>query len=59
MSAAYRCYFFTPDRKVSGFQDFRADSDAEAIATAKALAIQQNAPPFELWQGMRHVHTEG
>ncbi len=59
MSVIYRSYFFGQDRKISWFQDIRADSDAEAVATAKALSAERSSPVFELWQGMRHVHSEG
>jgi hypothetical protein len=59
MSAIYRCYFFGPDRKISGFQDFSATEDTEAIAIANTLRVERNAPAFELWQAMRHVHSEG
>ena len=58
MSFAYRCFFFTRDRKISGSRDIHASSDAEAIAAAKALAVEHNAPAFELWEGTRYLHGE-
>jgi hypothetical protein len=57
MSAAYRCFFFDRDRKISGFRDIQASSDAEAIVAAKAMAEEHSASAFELWQGTRHLHS--
>lgn len=58
MSFAYRCFFFAPDRKISGFRDIHASNDAEAILAAKALSVEFNSPAFELWEGTRYLHSE-
>ena len=58
MSALYRCFFFDLDHKISGFRDIDASSDPEAIVAAKALSVDHHARAFELWRGMRHLHSE-
>ena len=40
-------------------RDFFADAEAEAIVTARAISSDRTEPGFELWQGMRHLHSEG
>jgi hypothetical protein len=59
MITVYRCYLFDNGGRFSGCEDFFADTEAEAIVTARAISSERTAHGFELWQGMRHLHSEG
>jgi len=59
VSATYRYFFLDQDRKISWAQDVPANDDTEAISTAKSISATQEAPAFEVWQGVRLVHREG
>ena len=59
MSGIYKCFFLDRYHKISSAHDVGAEGDAEAIVTAKEMAVLKKAPAFELWLGMRLVHREG
>jgi hypothetical protein len=55
----YRCYFLGPDGRIVARREFRAESDNDALTTARGLyselAVRHG---FELWENKRHVHRE-
>ncbi len=60
MEATYRLYFWDPDGRIVGREDFGAPGDREAMAVAAVLcdACSDVCASFELWQGTRRVDTE-
>ncbi len=48
----YRCYFVDADGHFRGVTEFKSQTDAVAIVTAKCLAMTQNVyQRVELWEG--------
>lgn len=60
MEATYRLYFWDPDGRIVGREDFGAPGDREAMAVAAVLcdACSDVCASFELWQGTRRLDTE-
>lgn len=58
MRTSYTCYFFDQDVRLAGQECFHANSDADAIARAKALSFERKSSQFELWESMRYVRSE-
>ena len=54
----YRCYFLGNESRIIARQDFYADSDIEALTTARSLASENKPHGFELWEGKRYLHSE-
>ena len=59
MNTAYRCYLRDRDCRIFERCDFQADSDTEAIAQARTLALEHKARSFELWEAARYIHGAG
>jgi hypothetical protein len=53
--AHYKLYFTEADGGFCGVEDFAADSDAEAIATARRLVANSPHGSGELWQQARRI----
>jgi hypothetical protein len=54
----YRCYFLGNESRILARRDFYADSDTEALTTARALSSESKPRGFELWEGKRYIHGE-
>jgi|SwirhisoilCB3_FD_contig_51_2726534_length_334_multi_2_in_0_out_0_1 hypothetical protein len=55
----YRCYFLGKESRILARQDFYADSDTEALTTARSLVLEKKPyGGFELWEGIRYLHSE-
>jgi hypothetical protein len=59
MITAYICYIIGTSYELLARHDFRAGSDREAIANARALSSRHAPHGFEVWEGLRHFHEEG
>ena len=46
------------DVRLASLEFFHANSDADAIARAKALSFERKSSQFELWESMRYVRSE-
>lgn len=52
----YRAYFLNDRRRIADVEEFRSNSDAQAVEQAEALtASRRDAFGFELWQGARPI----
>ncbi|HWI25467.1 MAG TPA: hypothetical protein VN668_00765 [Stellaceae bacterium] len=57
--AGYRLYYLNSERRIFAFDQIEAESDAEALATARTMAPQRpHALAWELWHQSRCIHTE-
>jgi hypothetical protein len=59
MTTAYRCYLLDRECRIFERGDFEANSDMEAIARARTLALEHKAHRFEVWEATRYIHGEG
>jgi hypothetical protein len=58
MTTPYRCYLLDQGGRIFERRDFEANSDTEAIARSRTLALEHKAHSFELWEATRYVHGE-
>jgi hypothetical protein len=55
----YRCYFLGPDGRIVARDEFHADSDHQALTTARSrYAARAARHGFELWENKRRVRRE-
>jgi hypothetical protein len=54
----YRCYCIGADSRILAMRDFYADSNVEALAMARTLALDTSSHSFELWEGSHFIHGE-
>ena len=54
----YQCYLLGEEFRLLARQDFNADGDTEALATARKLSSEPKPHSFELWVGARYLCGE-
>jgi len=54
----YQCYLLGEGLRILTRRDFYADSDTEALATARKLSSEPKPHSFELWVGARYLCGE-
>ena len=54
----YQCYLLGEEFRLLARQDFNADGDTEALATARNFTWEPMPHSFELWEGTRRLTGE-